>query len=75
MTTANAYCLGWQACMDGLDGRYVNPYPSDMNECYDESYAWTHGFLDAMESEEGEQPEPECAGYATLPSIVPSSAS
>jgi len=67
MTTANAYCLGWQACLDGLDGRFVNPYPRRT----DESYAWEHGFLNAMESEEGEQPEPECAGYDdTLPSMT-----
>jgi hypothetical protein len=60
MTTANAYCMGWQACLDGLDGRFANPYERRTNE----AYAWDHGFLDAMESEQGEKAEPACAGYA-----------
>lgn len=61
---ANAYTLGWQACFNGEDGRFTNPYSS--SAAYGESeqaYAWTHGFLDAMEAEDGEQPEPSTAGY------------
>lgn len=59
-TQPQAYIDGWHACDAGLDGRFVNPHPRPS----DISYAWTHGFLDAMEAEEdGEIPEPECAGY------------
>lgn len=60
-TEAQSYVAGWQACMAGVDGRYASQ--AGRNE--DERYAWTHGFLDAMEAEDGEQPEPECAGYGS----------
>ena len=59
MTQAEAYCAGWQACFEGEDGRFTNPFLSGSKA----SYAWDHGFLDAMEAEEGEEPEPETAGY------------
>lgn len=54
-----AYKEGWCACMAGQDGRFTNPYP----RASEENSAWSHGFLDAMEAEEGELPEPEIAGY------------
>lgn len=54
-----AYCAGWQACMAGYDGRYVNPH--DRNS--DVAYAWNAGFLDAMEAEDDDAPDPECAGF------------
>jgi hypothetical protein len=54
-----AYCQGWQACCEGKDGRYANPYERRSPE----AEAWDRGFLDAMEAEEGAQPEPEAAGY------------
>lgn len=59
MTEAQAYIDGWNACMSGEDGRFTNPHPSRT----DAAYAWNHGFLTAMEAEDGELPEPECAGY------------
>jgi hypothetical protein len=58
MTQAQAYIAGWNACMNGVDGRYC---PEGLHQ--DTGYAWTHGFLNAMESEDGEEPEPACAGY------------
>lgn len=59
MTQAEAYAAGWRACFNGEDGRFTNP-----NERRgDNAYAWDHGFLDAMEAEDGEIPEPETAGY------------
>jgi hypothetical protein len=58
---SGAYTAGWLACMAGDDGRFVNPHPFNT----DLSYAWDHGFLDAMESEEGELPQPESAGYVS----------
>lgn len=59
MTEAQAYILGWQACFNGEDGRFTNQLPRHS----DTEYAWNHGFLDAAEAEDGEEPEPECAGY------------
>ena len=59
MTQAEAYIAGWRAVMAGADPRYERPIGMDE----DTSYAWTHGALDAMESEEGDKPEPNCAGY------------
>lgn len=58
MTTAEAYIAGWHACMAGLDGRYSNPH-----EDRDLNYAWNYGFLNAMDAEDGEDPDPECVGY------------
>jgi hypothetical protein len=58
-TQAQAYKEGWFACVQGLDGRWSNPYL----KISEEHYAWTHGFLDAMEAEDDELPEPGCAGY------------
>jgi hypothetical protein len=70
---AAAYIAGWQACMAGEDGRFTNPYgaewkmlrsigaPSLAKQAC--KYAWDHGFLDAMEAEDGEAPDPSCAGY------------
>jgi hypothetical protein len=63
MTEAQAYIKGWNACMAGCDGRYSFDRPGDGNTDA-LKYAWTHGFLDAMEAEDGEEPEPACAGYA-----------
>lgn len=55
MGEREAYIAG----MAGVDGRYV-----DLRELAPEVlYAWEHGFLDAMEAEEGEEPQPESAGY------------
>ena len=60
---AKAYIEGWTACMQGEDGRFTNPYPAHVAD--PQHYAWSHGFLDAMEAEDGETPEPECAGYGS----------
>jgi ribosome modulation factor len=49
--TRRAYVAGWQACMTGEDGRYTNPYTDPSAR-----YAWDHGFLNAMEAEDGETP-------------------
>lgn len=54
-----AYVAGWHCTMTGADPRYSNPYARRSAE----AYAWDHGALDAMEAEDGEQPEPKCAGY------------
>ncbi len=60
MSDSQAYRDGWQCCLDGGDGRFLNPHAKDSPE----RYAWDHGFLDAMEREEDDEPcEPECAGY------------
>lgn len=40
--------------MAGVDGRYCTEAGN---------YAWLHGWLDAMEAEDDEKPEPACAGY------------
>jgi hypothetical protein len=56
---AHAYTLGWNACMAGEDGRFTNPYERRT----DLAYAWNHGFLDAMDAEDNEEPRPETAGY------------
>jgi hypothetical protein len=58
MTEAQAYVAGWRFCMAGGDGRYT-----DHGLTGEPAFAWNHGFLDAMEAEDGEQPEPETAGY------------
>lgn len=51
--TKAAYCAGWRACMAGADGRYLaETIPVG------ERYEWEHGFLDAMDAEDGEQPDP-----------------
>lgn len=57
---AQAYIDGWRACMAGQDGRFTNPHERHT----DVAYAWNHGFLDAMEAEDSEEPQPETAGYA-----------
>lgn len=57
-TEADAYVLGWKACMAGEDGRYTNPQRDPMTDG-----AWRCGWQDAMEAEDGEQPEPQCAGF------------
>lgn len=59
MEQAQAYKDGWEACFAGMDGRFSNPHPARSEL----SYAWNHGFLDAMEAEDGESPEPSTAGY------------
>ena len=64
MTEAQAYTNGWRACMAGIDGRYV-PLAEYGYTSEELRYAWTHGFLDAMEAEDVEEPEPACAGYGT----------
>ena len=57
MTEAQAYVEGWHACLAGVDGRYMAYENEDLR------YAWHHGWLDALESQDGEIPEPEWAGY------------
>lgn len=64
MNQAQAYVAGWEACLHGEDGRYTNPFLRHSEE----SYAWTHGFLDAMDAEDGESPQPATAGYHELES-------
>ena len=61
-TEAEAYTEGWKACMRGEDGRFTNPYPLAIDTEY-QHIAWCHGFLDAMEAEDDDEPEPGCAGY------------
>ena len=61
MTEAQAYVAGWEACFAGEDGRFTNPF-KDGSEARNK-YAWDHGFLDAMEAEDDEKPEPSCVGY------------
>jgi hypothetical protein len=56
---AQAYCEGWCEVMAGADPRFCNPYIRESKE----NYAWNHGALDAMEAEDGDLPEPACAGY------------
>jgi hypothetical protein len=76
MTEAQAYIAGWRACMAGCDGRYPAMIragqwqtPSDITDS-EISSAWTHGWLDAFEAEDGEEPEPACAGYDdSLPTL------
>lgn len=58
-TLAQAYVAGWQACFDGEDGRFTNPF-AVLTEA---AYAWDHGFFDAMEADDDESPEPACVGY------------
>ena len=61
--TANAYIEGWNACMRGEDGRYTNPYaPPKEPVFHDKHAAWSCGFLDAMDAEDGEQPDPHALG-------------
>lgn len=59
MTLAQAYVAGWNACFSGEDGRFTNPCDRYTNE----AFAWSHGFLDAMDAEDGDKPEPGWAGY------------
>ena len=58
MTEAEAYIAGWRACFAGVDGRYA---PLELYG--DTKYAWKHGWLDALEAEENEEPQPACVGY------------
>ena len=58
-TEPQAYIAGWSACMAGEDGRFTNPFPRTSAN----AYAWNAGFLDAMEAEDNETPEPDCAGF------------
>ncbi len=60
MIEAQAYIEGWKACFAGEDGRFANPYNCLKSKL---QCAWTHGFLDAMEAEDNEEPEPSTAGY------------
>ncbi len=70
LTEARAYVNGWNACMAGVDGRYVL-LVEDGYTTEELRYAWTHGFLDAMEAEDGEEPEPACHGYGKLEKTEP----
>lgn len=63
MTEAQAYTNGWNACMAGCDGRYMPESSSGGPLSEEERYAWLSGFNDAMEADDGEEPEPACAGY------------
>jgi hypothetical protein len=67
MSQAQAYVDGWKACFAGEDGRYTNPYNRGYERAAvpDMQYTWSHGFLDAMEAEDGEEPLPETAGYGS----------
>jgi hypothetical protein len=66
MTEAQAYVDGWRTCTSGwIDGRYV-PLAELGYTTEELRSAWTTGFLDAMEAEDGEEPEPACAGYGEL---------
>lgn len=61
--TYQIYVDGWNAGMKGEDGRYTNPHkPPSMPDFRDPHVVWCTGFLDAMEAEDGEQPQPETAG-------------
>ncbi len=66
MTQAEAYIIGWNAVMAGADARgglrFAREYADGDKDI---EYAWTHGALDAMEAEDGEEPEPACHGYNT----------
>lgn len=66
-TEAQAYIEGWNARFRGEDTRYTSPFNGAWKTRDDPSgklqYAWTHGALDAMEAEDGEEPEPGTAGY------------
>ena len=63
MSELTAYIEGWNACENGEDGRYTNPHPSGSPA----AFAWNHGFLDCMESEDGDgdYPDPKAAGYTS----------
>lgn len=69
-TQATAYTEGWHACMRGEDGRFTNPYPLKSTGVTPSSrmaflhLAWAEGFVDAMEAEDGEQPQPKSVGYS-----------
>lgn len=69
---ASAYCEGWRAAMAGEDGRFTNPYgqsvclPRSVPANDELAYAWNAGFLDAFEAEDGEEPEPDSAGFGKL---------
>lgn len=65
ITEAQCYIAGWKACMNGVDGRYASTFGYDEPYRITDThrYAWEHGFLDAMEADDDEQPEPSCAGY------------
>jgi len=56
-----AYSAGWMCVMSGADPRYCNPF--DRKAMPKSNYAWDHGALDAMEAEDGEEPDPKSAGY------------
>lgn len=67
-TETDAYILGWKACMAGEDGRYTNPHlgMTVLNLAHRPDAlkrAWDCGWQDAMEAEDGEEPEPQCAGF------------
>jgi hypothetical protein len=63
-TQAQAYIGGWRACENGCDGRYLPETQSGGPLAEDLRYAFTHGFLDAMDREDdNEEPEPACHGY------------
>lgn len=62
MSEATAYRNGWHACMAGVDGRYV-PLAENGYTTEEARYAWTAGWLDAMEADDDEDPEPACAGF------------
>lgn len=59
MTESEAYTAGWAVCQNGEDGRFVNPFERNTKQ----AYAWDAGFLDCMESEEGEPADPAGAGF------------
>jgi hypothetical protein len=56
MTESEAYVAGWNACMNSVDARAVRAAIQRRN-------AWLHGWLDALEADDDEEPCPEAAGY------------
>jgi hypothetical protein len=60
-TLAMIYTAGWIACLNGEDGRYTNPYHAGADP--EAFLAWGAGFCDAMDSEDGEKPDPASVGY------------
>lgn len=49
--------------MAGCDGRYMPESQTGGPLSKELRYAWISGFTDAMEADDDEEPEPECAGF------------
>lgn len=60
MTLYQAYCAGWQACLDGVDGRYWFTKPKQIQRDPANGLAWQLGWQDCFDNEEdGAEPIPE----------------